>query len=180
MPRPTNAELIEKAQLAEKGLKRCRNCREVLPLGSFGVKAKTADGLQPWCKPCTNARMSTYDKASRERDPELYAARKRAEHLRYKEKHPDRHRANIRKQNLRKYGLTPEAFDEMFSQQGGKCAICQIDLEPGRSTHIDHCHTSGAVRALLCGGCNVGLGAFRERPDVLREAAAYLDRFTEG
>jgi hypothetical protein len=41
--------------------------------------------------------------------------------------------------------------------------------------HVDHCHQTGHVRALLCTGCNSGLGAFRDSPERLREAAAYIE-----
>ena len=175
MARPTNNELDEKSRLAEQGLKRCRNCREVFPLGSFGALKRAADGLQPWCKSCVNARNGQYDRASRERDPELYRKRKNEERHRFKELYPEKHRAHIRKNNLKKYGLTPEAFDEMFALQGGKCAICQIELTEGRGTHIDHSHDTGEVRGLLCGGCNVGIGQFRDLPELLRAAARYIE-----
>lgn len=176
MARPTNEELVEKSELAEQGLKRCRKCREVLPLGTFGVKQGTADGLQPWCKPCTNERMKGYDRASQERDPEKYRERKRAELARFKEKHPELHRAHTRKNNLRKYGLTPEAFDEMLESQEGKCAICKEQLLPGRGQHVDHNHETGAIRGILCNGCNIGLGHFRDDPELLRFAATYLEK----
>jgi hypothetical protein len=41
--------------------------------------------------------------------------------------------------------------------------------------HIDHNHLTGKTRALLCDKCNVGLGSFRDNPDLLRKAAAYLE-----
>lgn len=175
MPRPTNDEIAEKSELAGQGLKRCRNCRQVLPVGSFGVQGRSPDGLQPWCKPCTNSRMAGYDKASRERDPVLYRERKRAEHARFKAKHPDLHRAHTRKNSLKKYGLTPESFDALLSSQGGVCAICKEGLILGRDTHVDHDHKTGVVRGVLCSGCNVGLGAFRDDPSRLREAAKYIE-----
>lgn len=180
MPRPTNAELVEKAQLAEQGQKRCRGCRQVLPVGSFGVQTRASDGLQARCRPCVNSRNIVYDRESRLRDPEGYAARKRSEHARYKERHPDKHKANTRKSNLRKYGLTLESFDEMLAEQVGKCAVCGRELVPGRGLHVDHNHSTGSVRALLCNGCNVGIGAFGESPEALRAAADYLERFIEG
>lgn len=39
---------------------------------------------------------------------------------------------------------------------------------------VDHCHEKGIVRGLLCNGCNVGLGAFRDSPHILKRAAEFI------
>lgn len=76
-----------------------------------------------------------------------------------------------------KYGLKSfDEFDAIYGKHGGTCYICSEPLErDGKDTHIDHCHDSGKVRGLLCRGCNNGLGQFRDRPDLLRAAAVYLE-----
>lgn len=76
------------------------------------------------------------------------------------------------------YGITVEEFDALLAAQDGKCAICGVSEFPGRGNrpHVDHCHTTGAVRGILCHFCNLGLGNFRDRPDLLESAAAYLRR----
>lgn len=84
-----------------------------------------------------------------------------------------------RRANLRKYGMTLEDLDRMFLDQENKCAICTRDLPPyggPTGTHIDHCHSSGAVRQLLCPDCNQGLGAFRDESASLRRAADYIEK----
>ncbi|MBT2537202.1 endonuclease VII domain-containing protein [Arthrobacter sp. ISL-69] len=70
------------------------------------------------------------------------------------------------------YGLTLDEYDAMVLRQAGRCDICSDPLDNG---NIDHCHASGKVRALLCGHCNRGLGYFRDSPEALRAAAAYLE-----
>lgn len=86
--------------------------------------------------------------------------------------------ADIRRRSMlkRNYGLTPEDFDALLASQGGRCAICRSD-DPGAKGmwHVDHCHDAGTVRGLLCSACNTGLGQFKDRPDVLRAAADYLE-----
>ena len=71
-----------------------------------------------------------------------------------------------------------EEYDKMFTAQDGKCAICQREPEGnGVSRHnlvVDHDHETGKVRSLLCDFCNRGLGIFRDSPDSLIAAAAYL------
>lgn len=63
----------------------------------------------------------------------------------------------------------------MFASQGGVCAICrQPEGREGRSLSVDHDHDSGVVRGLLCDSCNVGLGRFRDDPELVRSALEYL------
>lgn len=62
------------------------------------------------------------------------------------------------KQLCKKYDLTPELREEMLKQQQGACAVCG-KKEGKRRLHIDHCHKTGRVRALLCDGCNTKIGA---------------------
>lgn len=63
-------------------------------------------------------------------------------------------------------------YASLFDEQMGRCAICGT-IAP---LVIDHDHTTGFVRGLLCHNCNVGLGAFRDSVADLRNAADYLDR----
>ena len=59
----------------------------------------------------------------------------------------------------------------MVVAQRGVCAIC---LVPGPE-HVDHDHKTGRVRAILCFNCNGGLGQFKDRPELLRRGADYLE-----
>ncbi len=77
---------------------------------------------------------------------------------------------------LRRYGLTEERFAAMLAEQGGRCAICMAPPEVNTRLDIDHCHTTGAVRGLLCVGCNTAMGKFRDDPDLLERVVAYLRR----
>jgi hypothetical protein len=75
----------------------------------------------------------------------------------------------------RTYGLTLEQFEEMLSAQGRACAICLVPLgRQPKDTHVDHCHTTGVIRGILCNDCNNVLARARDNPDVLRRAASYL------
>jgi hypothetical protein len=63
----------------------------------------------------------------------------------------------------------------MWELQEGRCAICKSPLSEGQKGHaVDHCHTTGTVRGLLCPSCNLGLGKFRDDPQLLSEAVRYL------
>lgn len=74
-----------------------------------------------------------------------------------------------------RYGITPEERDALWLKQDGRCAACDVELVHDRSTHLDHCHATGRVRALLCRPCNLTLGQVRESPEHLRKLAAYAE-----
>jgi hypothetical protein len=121
-------------------------------------------------------------------------ARKKARHRRLWDSDPayrERVRARERKHQVgqrlrRKYGLTVTARDELLVAQAGRCACCGTAIVfattnvSGSAVKtkavVDHCHTTGRVRAILCNGCNIGLGAFEDNPELLHQAAAYLRR----
>jgi hypothetical protein len=63
----------------------------------------------------------------------------------------------------------------MLKEQDGKCAICQC--KPSKTLHLDHNHSTGKVRALLCQLCNHAIGLLKEQPEVLKRAATYLERY---
>lgn len=63
---------------------------------------------------------------------------------------------------LRRYGLTIEQYDMMLKQQKGVCASCGAAPNKNRLS-VDHNHTTGKVRGLLCVPCNRLIGHL-ERP----------------
>jgi hypothetical protein len=83
-----------------------------------------------------------------------------------------------RNYNLRaKYKIDSDKYAEILRLQGGKCGICG-DSECASGNHflsVDHSHTTGAVRGVLCLRCNTGIGQFKDDPALLRAAAAYLE-----
>lgn len=105
------------------------------------------------CKTCNHVRQRTWYDNNKE-----YALEKSA----------DRH-------YRRKYGLTKAQVEEMRQQQENKCAICFNQF--AKTPAVDHCHTTGKVRGLLCRFCNIGLGNFNDDLCRIDAAAAYLKRF---
>ena len=82
----------------------------------------------------------------------------------------------------RVYDLEPREYEALLTTQGGGCAICGSSTptlnhnETRPNLYVDHCHTSGAVRGLLCGSCNGGLGLFKDNPERLKAAIQYLTK----
>jgi len=81
------------------------------------------------------------------------------------------------KQNdLRKmFGISFKQYESMLAEQGGVCAICGLP-DQWFGLAVDHCHQTGRIRGLLCSQCNRGLGLFKDNPQALDQAAAYLRR----
>lgn len=76
------------------------------------------------------------------------------------------------------YGITPEDVAAMRAAQDGKCACCNraFGAEKAIKPHVDHDHSTGKIRGLLCFSCNVILGHVDDSPASLRALADYLER----
>jgi hypothetical protein len=84
--------------------------------------------------------------------------------------------AQLRKYNLKKYGITPEDYDSLLAVQGGACACCKAQRNlDGRRLYVDHCHSTGRVRGLLCYSCNTGIGSLGDDTKGLQRALCYLE-----
>lgn len=80
------------------------------------------------------------------------------------------------------YGVSQAEYEAMFAAQGGCCAICGAYVAKttgrGKRLQVDHKHSTGEVRALLCNRCNAGLGMFLDDRARLRRAIEYLDEWS--
>jgi hypothetical protein len=111
----------------------------------------------------------------RYRQTERGKAKHRADVLRYYR--TDHGRRVFKNRGLRnRYGITLDAYAALLSLQNGKCGICGA-VPSAIGLAVDHDHTSRRVRGLLCGSCNMGVGRFRDRADLLEAAARYLREF---
>jgi hypothetical protein len=160
--------------------KRCRLCGETKSLSEFHRASTAKDGHRGECKACFRELSAARYRA----DPERVKRRVR----KWQQDNPDRvaatqarYKADGRKQASdrrthlkRKFGITPEVYDEMLAAQGGGCAICRKPPRDDISLHVDHDHVTGELRKLLCFDCNAGIGKFKDDPDLLRAASLYL------
>lgn len=55
---------------------------------------------------------------------------------------------------MKNYGVTEEWYEQTLAKQNGTCAICKKAHKSGCRLSVDHCHTTGRVRGLLCKRCN--------------------------
>lgn len=99
---------------------------------------------------------------------------------------PERRYASQFKRRLKRYGMTPQSYEEMLIAQGRRCAICRT-TDPGSTPNhkgearfaVDHDHKTGTVRGLLCGFCNTGLGHFRDDVALMARAITYIEESKE-
>jgi hypothetical protein len=79
---------------------------------------------------------------------------------------------------IRRYSLTIEEWNAMFRAQGRRCAACgsRRANKYRRGWHVDHCHRTGKIRAILCFLCNSGIGKAKDDIKTLRKWVAYLER----
>jgi hypothetical protein len=128
----------------EEPTARCPACGERKPIGDFPRNRSRRTGRGIYCKPCHN-------RIGRENRTKNHGST-RSYHLKAR------------------YGITAADAQRMLEEQGGLCAICR----ERPADHVDHDHLTGRLRRLLCFNCNGGLGQFRDDPELLRAAAAYL------
>lgn len=75
-----------------------------------------------------------------------------------------------------KYGIDKEEYNEMLTAQNFSCAICNKHMaECAQPLYIDHCHSTGKVRGLLCCPCNSGIGLMNDDVSLLNKAVKYLE-----
>lgn len=101
-------------------------------------------------------------------------------HREWRAKNLDKSRTYSRKSNLKKkYNLTLEAAAALEAKYGYACAICK-GKPSGRKRHldIDHCHTTGTIRGVLCAKCNKLLGLANDSIERLTQVINYLKRFS--
>lgn len=99
---------------------------------------------------------------------------------RWMKANPEKARLIYRKNNLRRYGLTIETYEQLLSAQHNRCAICDkiFDrLTKDAVPFVDHDHTTGRVRGILCLQCNSAIGSLDDDPGRLRRAILYLEAF---
>lgn len=123
---------------------RCPRCGETKVDEEFPRNRSTKTGRQAYCKPCWNAVVNEH-----------------------KERRYGSHSAFMRQ--LR-YGLDSLAMLGLSQSQLGLCAVCR----KAPSRHVDHDHTTKAIRGLLCFTCNNALGKFDDDPDLIESAVRYL------
>jgi Recombination endonuclease VII len=77
----------------------------------------------------------------------------------------------------RNHALSAREYRSIMGGSDGKCSICRRSFSASIRPNIDHCHSTGMLRSLLCVACNSALGLFRDDADIVLAAVAYLEHW---
>lgn len=159
-------------------LRECKKCKKEKPLQDFTKNSRLPSGYTNECKECHNA----YLKNRRDGNPEVYEKIK-AQGARWRSDNPD---ADRRKYLFRKFNITLEEYQDMLDKQGGVCGICGKEETVVRRSKsgkemlaVDHCHTTGKIRGLLCFRCNTALGALGDSLEEIQRVVDYLKKASQ-
>lgn len=138
----------------------CNICNKLKPINEYHLVNRKLGFYSGDCKICYNLKRTSIDYTERDA--------KRPQELKQQ---------YSRNSLLKKYKLSNDQYNKMVEEQKGLCYICNQEPTQGKKLSIDHCHTKGNVRKLLCNNCNLGLGNFKDNPKTLQAAIKYLELF---
>ena len=131
--------------------------------------------------PKLNERELELRRENYQQNKAAYKARSKA----WKKANPEKKQFSNRKNFIKRtYGLSWEEYELMYNKHEGRCAVCKIFLQLApkqddrdQSACIDHNHSTGEIRGLLCRRCNIAIGFFDENTDRMLNAAAYIKSY---
>lgn len=176
-------------------MKVCPKCQRQLLTTDFEKNRSKKSGVQGYCRECSreyrSARRLKDLEAARARDRKYrtgasrakYLATKRASYQKHKTKWKEygrrysrsRRRHSFERKLIREYRIDLHDYALMWVAQGCACATCHVHFDETVRVCVDHCHSTGQVRGLLCDPCNKALGQVKDNPQRLRNLATYLE-----
>ena len=138
----------------------------------FKKRVRASMGKPPLCPECGETNIAQFYVDEQGRRTNAYC--KECHKDRCKERWHARSWVDRWSSRAYKYGVTQQFLVDLFNKQEGKCALCGDEPKTERGLHVDHCHATQKVRGLLCHGCNTGIGALKEDPEIFSKAISYL------
>jgi len=168
--------------------KTCRSCKLEQPIASFG---KIGKYLRSYCKSCTQQWIRKWERENPEKAKRSHKNYRTNNKLKRREtnqkwyvKNPDMARGS----RLRKYwpGSTWKQaltnYNQLFLLQGGVCLFCKQE-ESAKDRYgglkclaVDHDHSTGKARSLLCHNCNMAFGSIKENVDAIQNMLEYAKK----
>lgn len=162
------ARSTETRALHAMGIQRCCGCKILKPHDEFHRTSKTRHGRVSRCRDCrrTEAKINYHQRGGKQRGRQVYLAR---------QEYYIKARYQQRLKSL--YGLDEATMSALEMKQDGRCGIClrrfedtltpkRLAQRPRHIYDVDHDHTTGLVRGLLCHRCNTALGYLADGNDT--------------
>ena len=133
-------------------MKTCSKCKLSKSKTEFAKRSSKKDGLRSQCKACDQEYRNNNQDAVRE----------------------------YHYQN--RYGISLEQYNNKLQAQNYCCDICgssHVEHQRMKTLVVDHCHTTGQVRGLLCHSCNIAIGAVKEKEEILMACISYLRSYNK-
>lgn len=169
-------------------MKTCTKCGEEKELEEYTLRAKGQTKRRASCKVC----MRKHDQDTRNFKPDPTLKSKQctgcsrelgihefSKNIRSLGGYSHSCKACQRDSYLkREYGVSLDEYNKMLKEQDYSCWICiaHVDDHYKENLHVDHDHSTGAVRGLLCESCNLLLGKARDSVAILENAIKYLNK----
>lgn len=183
----------------------CIRCNIEKDITLFRTRKTSSDGRSSTCKECTYGHppLKRYTKNTKElvekeclickqilkierfssftKGDKIYyqSSCKTCRTRNYNEPNKKKNKVGRRRRLKKAYGINEEIYQMMLKTQNNSCKICGHVIEKGKVLYVDHCHTTGKVRGLLCPHCNSGLGMFKDNIENLKAAIQYLQQNKE-
>jgi hypothetical protein len=150
---------LDARELRNKGLKRCPKCKKIKNLkDDYNKSGNSNFGFASHCRACCvvlgkenynpKARMAYYKR---------------------------RKRQILNGTLKRKFGISLDEYEKLARQQKYKCKICSKNIrDNGKRLAVDHCHSTGEIRSLLCNNCNVVVGFLDDDPNLAEKIGKYI------
>jgi hypothetical protein len=145
-------------------MKICRCCSKEKTKDLFVKNHVFKDGIDTICLECSRNKVKIW----RKENPEKRKIQQQKE-----SKKDYAHNKHLK----HNFNITRKEYLEMFTAQEGNCAICNKNqLDFTKRLSVDHCHTTGKIRQLLCSSCNSVLGFAKEDSTILQNAINYIEK----
>lgn len=151
----------------------CSICGIKKPYKEYHTDNSQPSGIKSGCRKCLTKKQREY----RENNFKWASEKEKNKHFRITRDQTGYY-TNIHKKiaKYKKHGATVKWYIKTEKVQKGRCLICNDKVK----LCVDHNHTTGQLRGLLCRFCNPMIGFCREDINILRKAIKYLEYYNDG
>ena len=149
----------------------CKKCEIEKPMDAYRTQVRSGKSyISKTCKACQPQSKGT---AYKDWTPER-RARYIQQQKDWQKRNPETRKRNQRRSSWKLQGINPDLAEAYYQSHHGKCDSCGQPNGNGRALCVDHDHGSGAIRGMLCDGCNMALGFLKDDPNRIQNVYDYI------